>query len=86
MATTKSRPQCLNCGSFKVWKRGSVYLWGGIVFAVLSLPWVLILIGIPFLLAGLLLALAGFAEMRQGNPLRCRQCDWVEDTEGQTTS
>jgi hypothetical protein len=75
---TQTRPQCPNCGSYKVWRRGKAWLWGGIVFAALSVPWVFALIGIPFLIAGLILALAGYGEVSNGNPLRCRACDWVE--------
>jgi hypothetical protein len=68
--------QCPNCGSFKTWHAGTVYFWGGIVFAALSIPWMLILIGIPFFLAGVVLAILGGLSMLSGNPLSCRACHW----------
>ena len=78
--------ECPNCQQFKTWRPGSVYFWGGLVFALLSTPWVFILIGIPFLIGGAVLALFGWLQMRNGNPRVCRNCGWREgvpaDTDG----
>lgn len=77
---TKSGPaQCPNCGSFKTWHPGTALLWGGIVFAVLSIPWMFILIGIPFFIASVVLALVGLGQKMSGNPLVCRNCHWKEE-------
>jgi hypothetical protein len=81
--TTATRAQCPNCSSYKVWKRGMWWTAGGLFFVALSLPWVLILIGIPFLIAGAAWALAGILEVAQGNPRRCRECDWIENVDAQ---
>lgn len=78
MNPSKGPTQCPNCGSYKTWHPGTVYLWGGIVFAVLSIPWMFILIGIPFFFAGLVLAGVGAAAKLSGNPLQCRACHWQE--------
>ena len=75
-----TQTQCPNCGSFKVWRRGKAWLWGGIVWAVLSAPWVLLFpfLGIPSFLASVVIALAGLADRANDWPYHCRNCDWVE--------
>lgn len=68
--------QCPNCGEYKVGKIGKGLVIFGLVFAVLALPWTLILIGIPFLLGGLLIAAIGYGRMKSGDPYFCGACHW----------
>jgi hypothetical protein len=73
-----ARNKCPECGSYRVWHSGKVLFWAGVVIALLAVPWSFLVIGIPFLLTGLLLAFTGAKRMRRGNPLNCRSCGWVE--------
>ena len=71
--------QCSNCGEFKLWRKDRAYFWGGLLFAFASVPWVFIIVGIPFLIVGLCSALAGGVWMVKGGVVECRKCKWRSD-------
>lgn len=82
IATMQTKPQCPNCGAFKLLRPGKWLLWGGLGFALISLPWTLILIGIPGVLLGLVAAVGGFLMLvTKRNPLHCRACHWSGELE-----
>lgn len=73
--------QCENCQSYNGHRTGNIWFFGGIVFTILSIPWVFILIGIPFFIVGILLTLAGVGrKFMMGNPWQCKDCKWEETT------
>ncbi|KKU86302.1 MAG: hypothetical protein UY15_C0012G0022 [Parcubacteria group bacterium GW2011_GWA2_47_9] len=73
--------QCPNCQSYKTLDIRKTYGWGGVVFAILSIPWIFILIGIPFLLGGIAVAVYGFTKPK--GFYKCRNChnEWMESGE-----
>jgi transposase-like protein len=77
----KAKPNCPNCSSFKL-KSGKDLFRGGIVFTILAIPWCVILIGIPFLIAGIVVTSNG---KRLGkNGYKCDNCKWEGEIDTRT--
>ena len=49
------------------------YGWGGVAVVLLSLPWIVVVIGIFTAIAGVVLAIVGFTA-RTERRLKCRAC------------
>ena len=77
---TEAQKQCPNCDSFKTWTPKRGLFWGGLIFALLSLPWVLIIVGIFPLIAGLLVMLCSFGVPK--GQVWCRNCKLKWTPEG----
>ena len=74
-----NKKQCPNCKSYKTIAPFYAFGIGGIVVAILALPWVIVIIGIPFVIAGVILSIAGFT--RSKNLRSCNKCkyEWTVD-------
>ena len=68
-----SQRQCPQCRSFKVIDKRLHYGWGGLALLALSLPWILIVIGLIPAVAGIAIAITGFT-VPAARRLKCRAC------------
>lgn len=66
--------QCPNCEQYKAFRPFYAYGFGGLFAAFLGLPWVLIFIGIPVVIGGLLVSIAGFVTPK--NEWHCKNCKY----------
>lgn len=71
------KKQCPNCKSFKTISPFYAYGIGGLVLAVLALPWIIIIIGIPFVLAGIILSIVGFTKPRNLSSYNHCKYQWI---------
>lgn len=80
-ARVEADGRCPNCGQYKLQHRGKRHLIAGIATVVLSVPWIVILVGFLGIAIGAILAMAGAYEtFFEGNPISCRACGWTERT------